>query len=93
MPITNDKGHTSITGNAINWAQVVILKNAIRLYLATGGKVIPTRGVGPKQMLALAAAYTGVKYPVGKRGMAQAATDLAGIMQRDPDSVTPGMEG
>lgn len=86
MPIEHSASGeaVAITGNAINFFQVACLRSAISLYLETGIK--PTRGVGPKQMCALATRYTGTSYKSGRRGLEQALTDIRGILHRDPDS-------
>lgn len=54
-------GGTTFAGkDAVNLFRAITLKSSMRLWQATG--MIPTRGVGIKQMLAIAEEYTGKKY-------------------------------
>lgn len=88
MPIEIGKsGAASISGNAINWYQVLVLKSGIEMYVKHG--IIPRRGFGPAQMRQLATAYTGVTYPRSRKGLLQALTDISAIIPRDPDTVVP----
>jgi hypothetical protein len=58
--------------------EIVALKSAIKLNLATG--MIPTRGVGPKKMLARAAQLTGKTYKLSQRQ--QAIDDLQALFDK-----------
>lgn len=60
--------------DAVALFQAVQLRSAINMYVETGGRLIPTRGVTITKMLAFATRLTGQKY---KRTQAkQALVDL-----------------
>lgn len=72
--IQHSPGGTVMTGDAIELFRYATLRSAIGLYKKTG--MIPTRGVGIRQMLAQAAKITGKKgYTTGK-GIDLALADL-----------------
>lgn len=75
MPVEHHgSGGTTITGPAIEGFRGHVLLSSIKLWLETGLK--PTRGVGPKQMAAIAAEYTGRTYTATRKGMERAVADL-----------------
>ena len=89
MPVTyDDNGNaTSFSGNAVNYYQVALCKNALDMYLTCG--MLTTRSATPKTLRQIAARYTGVTYKASRAGLEQARTDLTAILSRDPDSVAP----
>lgn len=63
--ITIDKktGHVcSFTGDAVLIYRTALLSSSIKLYHTTGGRIIPTRGMGITKMLKLAEEILGKKY-------------------------------
>ncbi len=93
MPVEHGPGGTSITGPAVMGDRALVLKHGIALYPKTGIK--PSRGVGVKQMCAIASEYTGAKYPSSRKGLEQALVDLTAALQPgDLDRVQPdGRQG
>jgi hypothetical protein len=68
-------GSTTFVGHdAIQSLAAIQLYHTIRLYLKCG--LIPTRGCGPKQMLALAGRYTGKTYKNSRPELERAANDV-----------------
>lgn len=73
MTITITKhGNTIATGEGVSTFQAIVIKNAIKLYRATGMKA--NRLYTPANMLATAGAIVGKKYKRGQ--LEQAQTDL-----------------
>lgn len=92
MPIQQNEGSTTITGNAIMWYRAALLRSALKLYLDHGMKA--TRTATPANMRAIAEEYTGTKYPRSRKGLTQALVDITAVCDRNPDSVTPnGKQG
>ena len=86
MPITNDAGGTTITGNAINWLQVKIIIRAIDTYCKFGMQL--ARNGSPAHLRALASQYTGKQYSRSRKGLEQAGADLAKLVaETAPDDV------
>ena len=48
--------------DAIRLQQAITLRSAIKMYVRSGGQIIPTRGMGITKMLALTGTITGKKY-------------------------------
>ena len=48
--------------DAIRLQQAITLRSAIKMYVRSGGQIIPTRGMGITKMLALTTNITGKKY-------------------------------
>ena len=55
-------GSTFSGPDAIRLQQAITLRSAIKMYVASGGQIIPTRGMGITKMLALTSTITGKKY-------------------------------
>lgn len=73
MPIeTTSHGTTIATGEGVNTFQAIVVKNAIKLYRATGMKA--NRSYTPANMLATAGAIVGKTYKRGQ--LEQAQNDL-----------------
>lgn len=65
--------YTSFVGSdAVNYVRAELLSSSIKMYVSSGGRIIPTRGVGISKMLEMATGYTGKKY---KRKEASIAAD------------------
>lgn len=79
MPVERHEDCTIIHGNATYGAGVITLEYQMRLYLSTGGRVIPRRGYGMKQMLATATRVTGNKYRSSKKEMVRAIFDITNL--------------
>lgn len=80
MPVElHGSGGASITGNAVLGYRGVVVLHAIKLYLSTNGRVLPTRGVGPKQMRAIASEYTGRAYARSRKGLELALADMEAL--------------
>jgi len=58
--------------DAVRLQHAITLRSAIKMYVASGGQIIPTRGMGITKMLALAGGVTGKTY---KRSQATQAQD------------------
>jgi len=88
MPVEKDAGGTTITGNAINYFQVLICKQAMEMHLKFGGTMRLTRTATPKRLREIATSYTGVKYARSTAGMQEALEDMKTILaSRTPDAV------
>ena len=48
--------------DAVRLQQAITLRSAIKMYVRSGGQIIPTRGMGITKMLALTGTITGKKY-------------------------------
>lgn len=73
--IDHTKNATAYVGpDAVNLARARMLASSITLYLKTG--LVPTRGVGMKQMLLLASVYSGKTYKRSRADLEQAASDV-----------------
>jgi len=48
--------------DAIRLQQAITLRSAIKMYVRSGGQIIPTRGMGITKMLKLATSITGLSY-------------------------------
>lgn len=72
-PRPNDT-YSSFTGHGISVYRAAVLESSLRLYIASGGKITPTRGVGPKRMMALASEITGQTFKA--RDYERAAKEL-----------------
>ena len=48
--------------DAIRLQQAITLRSAIKMYVRSGGQIIPTRGMGITKMLKLASSITGLSY-------------------------------
>ena len=57
--------------DAIRLQQAITLRSAIKMYVASGGQIIPTRGMGITKMLALAGGVTGKTYKRSQTAEAQ----------------------
>ena len=67
--IVHHNGGTTITGaDAMNYFRALHVRMALQMYIKTG--LLPTRGVGPARMLALATEYTGKTYKRGQHAVA-----------------------
>ncbi len=69
---TTASGTTIATGEGVNVFQAIVIKNAIKLYRATGMKA--NRAYTPTNMLATAGRIVGKNYKRGE--LEQAQTDL-----------------
>ena len=58
--------------DAVRLQHAITLRSAIKMYVASGGQIIPTRGMGITKMLKLAGGVTGKTY---KRSQATQAQD------------------
>ena len=56
--------------------QMIMLKAALKLYVATNCKVIPTRGMTRNKMLGLAEKLTGEAFPRSLKGVTSAIKTL-----------------
>lgn len=74
MVVRNGQVTTYVGRDAVSVVKALTLWSAIRLYVRSGGRIIPTRGVGITKMLALATQFTGKKYK--RSEAAQAADDV-----------------
>lgn len=71
--ITLHDGGTSITGkDGMLYYKAITLKSSLSLFIKTGNRIIPTRGVTGPVMLRLASEFSGKTY---KRGQYQQALD------------------
>lgn len=71
----HEDGSVSIVGRAaVDMFRGKVLASAIGLWLKTG--MLPTRGVGVRDMARMATEYTGKQYAGSKKGLAQAKADL-----------------
>ena len=90
MPIETTQGGTMVTGNAINYFQLIIVKQSIDLHLKTNGGMRMSRVATPARLKEIVSSYTGVKYARSTKGMLQAQADVAAILaSRTPDNVVP----
>ena len=48
--------------DAVRLQQAITLRSAIKMYVRSGGQIIPTRGMGITKMLTLTTGITGKKY-------------------------------
>ncbi len=65
-----------------NVYQALQLKHALKLYAATGGRIIVTRGATPRRLLDAAARITGAKkYANSDKGRAQCVADLESYLE------------
>jgi len=61
--ISHSPSGTLFSGpDAIRLQQAITLRSAIKMYVRSGGQIIPTRGMGITKMLALTTNITGKKY-------------------------------
>jgi len=61
--ISHSPSGTLFSGpDAIRLQQAITLRSAIKMYIRSGGQIIPTRGMGITKMLALTTNITGKKY-------------------------------
>lgn len=73
--ISHSPSGTTFCGpDAIRLQQAITLRSAIKMYIASGGQIIPTRGMGITKMLALTSTITGKKYK--RSQIAEAQQDL-----------------
>jgi len=75
---TNKDGSaTTFAGpDAVGLFRAATLWSGIGLYIASNGKIIPTRGLTISKMLAIATTYTGKPYKRTRAGQEQARADL-----------------
>jgi hypothetical protein len=62
MVARDGKINTYVGRDAVAVVKALTLWSALKLYHNSGGRIIPTRGVGITKMLALVTQYTGKKY-------------------------------
>ena len=67
-------GTTFFGSDAIRLQQAITLLSAIKMYVVSGGQIIPTRGMGITKMLKLAGGVTGKTYK--RSQIADAQLDL-----------------
>ena len=80
-------GAVSYSGpDAVLYFRARAIKSALTLYVKTGGKVIPTRGMGITNMLRVAGEFTNTKY---KRTQAAQAIDDLNIWIATMQSALP----
>jgi hypothetical protein len=72
MTVRNGQVTAYVGRDAVSVVQALSLWSALKLYVNTGGKIIPTRGVGITKILQLATRFTGKKY---KRSEAMKAAE------------------
>jgi hypothetical protein len=65
-------GSTFSGPDAVRLQQAITLRSAIKMYVASSGQIIPTRGMGITKMLALTSTITGKKYKRTQTAEAQA---------------------
>ena len=70
--VTGDKCTSFVGSDAVNYVRAELLASSLKMYVSSGGRIIPTRGVGITKMLQMATGYTGKKY---KRTEASKAAD------------------
>lgn len=71
--ISHSPGSTTYSGSdAVRLQQAITLRSAIKMYVASSGQIIPTRGMGITKMLALTSTITGKKYKRSQTAEAQA---------------------
>jgi hypothetical protein len=66
--------------------RAAVLASSLRLYVKSGGRIIPTRGVGIMKMLALASQITGKPY---KRTEASKAADDVSAWAKEMKAALP----
>jgi len=88
MPIENSGGGFMITGNAVNWYAVLVVKQAAKLYLETGMQA--NRAYTPTNIRRFAEGYTGKHYNRSRKGLEAAYADLVELLaSREPDTMVP----
>lgn len=60
--VNNGKCQSFVGSDAVNYVKAELLASSLNLYVASGGRIIPTRGVGITKMLQMATSYTKKKY-------------------------------
>ena len=61
--ISHSPSGTLFSGpDAVLLQQAITLRSAIKMYVRSGGQIIPTRGMGITKMLKLATSITGLSY-------------------------------
>lgn len=79
MPVTrNPSGSTTITGNAILGMRGIYCLQALKMYRKHG--MLLTRGATPKNMLRIAAEFTGKTYKSSQKGQDAAIADLESLI-------------
>lgn len=66
-----------VGADAMQLMRVQTIKRGLDMYAATNGGMILTRGATPKNLLAMAAQYTGKAYKNTAKGRAECGADLA----------------
>lgn len=72
--VKDGKCQTFVGSDATNYVRAEMLASCLMMYYNSNGRIIPTRGVGIKKMLAMATGYTGRKYSF--KDAAYAAEDV-----------------
>ena len=75
--------------DAMRYIQAETLASALKLYVNSNGRIIPTRGFGITKMLELATQYTGKKY---KRSEATKAAEDVKVWADEMKAALPKVE-